>query len=1704
MYQNKAFYRQLGRILKTASILSLPLLYSPLFGACTDPLVFGVIGDFGYAGPNEEGVADVLKSWNPDLVITVGDNNYPSGSAATIDANIGQYYQSFIGSYTGSYGPGAATNKFFPSPGNHDWDTNDSLQSTYDYFDLPGNERYYDFVEGPVHFFAIDSDTREPDGTSATSTQGVWLQNALAASTAEWKIVYFHHAPYSSSSSHGSTTYMQWPFEAWGADVVMAGHDHLYERLQVGNIPYFINGAGGRSLYGFDSPLPESVVRYSSNYGAMRVEACDDTINFQFITQTGALIDDFTIDKNATPTPTPTPDPNLHTTSFQNGLYPSASYSGTIDTTIERDSRDANHGSETELWVDGDDPVDSGRDASILLKWDLSSIPTDAVIQSATITFDVINDSDEENYQFFQLKRDWDESRATWRNYKNRTRWETDGALGSNDRNTTVLGVVGTYSTGSLDIPLNSDGLALVQSWVDTSTSNNGLVISNTDNSDGLDVSSSEASTPADRPKLTLTYTSVTLGTPTPTPTPTPPPTPTPVPDQICYSIADDGNQLVSIDSNGVFVDIGDVGVSNIESMAFAIGGQTLYAVDADTLGTMNLSTGTFTAVSANTVGTGNGSAGDNIDLDDIDGLITDPLTGTLYGTHRRSSLVDLLIQIDPASGQVVKGAFAGNDYVTLPAISGLVDMDDIAVDPYDGQMYGIVNDGGTDDRLVKINKQTGATSDVGPTNIGDIEGLGFHNSGDLHGTTGNNSDAQDNAVYLIDKTTGNATLGFAFPDHGDYEALCCLTKAANVISGVVFADYDEDGTNDPSEVGVRQITVNLYRDFNANGVVDAEDFIVNSKITGNDGSYEFELGAKDGFIVVIDDSSFGITPIYTSPSVIAHNFADYGESSSADTGVVPMTMEKSDGLLWADITDTGNINPGDVVAFEVVIANRLPAQSLSADLYDPLPAGLEDLDLLATAGGEPFISSSLSLSVTNIDVSSESTSTVIFTATISEDAADGSTITNTAQIDVGSTGTFELTDDGIVGPITNQALVQTQTDVCNTAYFVNNEAGNGYGAFAGENVPASESQLFNPTQACLDQDDNLFIADYSNHVIRRIDNVTGIITTIAGIPHSRGFTGDGGPAIAAELALPADVFVRGTNLYIADKGNNAVRKVDLLTGIITTIAGDGTPGYSGDGGPADAAQLNLPESVYVDVAGNIIIADTHNFAIRKVDAATGLIETIAGNGTAGHAIEGELAVNAQLEWIVDIVANGDGVLYYSEQNGFNLIRKIENDRIYTVTGQEGRDSVGDCGPAHLALLYKPAGLAFDTFDNLYIADEFNHKIRMIDAKTNIITTIAGTGVPGDNGPGLLGIETQLNNPTGVAIGSDGILHIVDRDNHRVRTLDTLSPSQASIEGFSESLSSGEIITIAGTGSGGFNGDGPDALLQKLSYPGGLDISIDGTLVFADRSNHRIRRLTSNLNIVTVAGNGARGFAGDGAAATDASLNFPTDVEVDAGGIIYFSDQYNHVVRAIAIDGTISTIAGTAGVSGSAVGEFNRPDGLTLYNNVLYVSDQRNNRIQAINLSTLAVSVVAGSEGLYSPRGLEADGAGTLFVADLGHHQIVAISAGVANVFAGTGLTGLVGDGGDALSARLTQPMDVAIDSQGNLFIADYRNHAIRKVDQTGTISSYAGTGLSGYTGDGAMAVDATLNRPWGLAVDSNDNVIFSDRLNQAIRAIAP
>lgn len=468
-----------------------------------DTLRFAAIGDYGMGNQAESDVAALVKSWSPSFVITLGDNNYPSGAAATIDEHIGKDYAEFIFPYTGVYTSTATANRFFPALGNHDWISitckgDDCTGPYHDYFTLPGNERYYDFVRGPVHFFAIDSDPNEPDGRDAHSAQAEWLRRGLAASTAVWKIVYMHHTIYS-SSLHGSEPTLQWPYREWGAHAVLTGHDHTYERVMIDGFPYFVNGLGGAGIRGFGAPVPGSVVRYNGDHGAQLIEADEQTLRFRLINRAGQVIDDFTIDRATLPTPTPTPQATAL-------LEPVA------DAFVDAGVPDTNYGSAPLLEIDG------SPEKVAYLRFDLSKL-AGAKLRGASLRLRVadVSNAASSSSQTIHLTdgRGWDESTLV---FTNRPLPVGDG-LGNLSG-----GAQGQWIVAPLGAALES---RLGQSVT--------LAIGST-GSDGLDVYAREGSHPPqlllayDQPQATATPTETPTVTPTATGTATPTPTPSPTP----------------------------------------------------------------------------------------------------------------------------------------------------------------------------------------------------------------------------------------------------------------------------------------------------------------------------------------------------------------------------------------------------------------------------------------------------------------------------------------------------------------------------------------------------------------------------------------------------------------------------------------------------------------------------------------------------------------------------------------------------------------------------------------------------------------------------------------------------------------------------------------------------------------------------------------------------------------------------------------------------------------------------------------------------------------------------------------------------------------------------------------------------------------------------------------------------------------------
>lgn len=342
----------------------------------------------------------------------------------------------------------------------------------------------------------------------------------------------------------------------------------------------------------------------------------------------------------------------------------------------------------------------------------------------------------------------------------------------------------------------------------------------------------------------------------------------------------------------------------------------------------------------------------------------------------------------------------------------------------------------------------------------------------------------------------------------------------------------------------------------------------------------------------------------------------------------------------------------------------------------------------------------------------------------------------------------------------------------------------------------------------------------------------SALIFTVAGTGEA-GYAGDGSGARRAGLNQPFDVALdRQGNLYFSEANNHCVRRVECRSGIITTVTGTGKAGYSGDGGSATAAELNSPYGIALDTANNLYIVDRLNACIRLVEAATGVIRTVAGTGQPGYAGDGGPAIQAQLQEPNDIVLDGEGRAYIADVRD-HRVRLIElaSGIITTFAGTGEGGSGGDGGPAARAALLGPRALAFSPTGDLYVCLRNDHKVRKIDKHTGIIRTVAGTGekgYTGDRGPAL---RATFNGPKEIAVDRHDNIYLVDTENHCIRCIEAVS---------------GLVSTVAGTGQPGGSGDGGPAATATLRRPHGACIDMGGNIYIGDSENHRVRFVALN------------------------------------------------------------------------------------------------------------------------------------------------------------------------------------------------------------------------------------------------------------------
>src|SRR6266550_2935038 len=524
-------------------------------------------------------------------------------------------------------------------------------------------------------------------------------------------------------------------------------------------------------------------------------------------------------------------------------------------------------------------------------------------------------------------------------------------------------------------------------------------------------------------------------------------------------------------------------------------------------------------------------------------------------------------------------------------------------------------------------------------------------------------------------------------------------------------------------------------------------------------------------------------------------------------------------------------------------------------------------------------------------------------------------------------------------------------------------------------NVPGTSASIGNPTAVAKDASGNTYIFDAWSYRVFKVD-AAGKVSVYAGNGFN-GYSGDGGLATNAQVSWGYGLAVDTSgNLFIADTANNVIREVVATTGIIQTVASNGTYGYGGDGGAATSATLSSPYGIFVDASGNLFIADSGNNVIREVVAATDIIQTVAGNGTYGYGGDGGAATSATLSYPYGIFVDASGNLFIADF-GNNVIREVvaTTGFIQTVAGNNFYSYGGDGAAATGAQLNSPAAIASDAAGNLFIVDQYNNVIREVVATTGIIQTVAGNGTYGYGGDGGAATSATLDYPYGVSIDASGNLFVADTNNCVIREV---------------VAATGLIQTVAGTPqSCNYSGDGGAATSATLSSPYGIFVDASGNLFIADSGNNVIREVVAATGIIqTVAGNYNLGpaYSGDGGAATSATLSSPYGIFVDTSGNLFIADLYNTVIREVAgttangmTAGYIYTVTGNGnwGYSGdggdATVAELNYPQGLTFGpSGSLLIADSGNNVIRSVagllgepwlSLSTNGLTFAAQAEG---------------------------------------------------------------------------------------------------------------------------------------------
>ncbi len=581
-------------------------------------------------------------------------------------------------------------------------------------------------------------------------------------------------------------------------------------------------------------------------------------------------------------------------------------------------------------------------------------------------------------------------------------------------------------------------------------------------------------------------------------------------------------------------------------------------------------------------------------------------------------------------------------------------------------------------------------------------------------------------------------------------------------------------------------------------------------------------------------------------------------------------------------------------------------------------------------------------------------------------------------------------------------------------------------------------------------------------------------IDTIAGSD----YVGDNGPAIGAILFQADGIASDATgSLYISDAADHRIRKISR-TGLISTYAGTGIAGFSGDNGPAASAQINSPYGLAVDGAGNLYFADLGNARVRKIDTS-GVITTIAGGGSipAGGANEGSLATLLALKAPRNVAWDGRGSIYISDFGGHRVYRLAADGALTTAAGSGVQGYSGDGSIAVNAQLSFPAAIAVDVRGNLYVGDSQNHLIRKVTG--GIITSIGRAALP-----------------TGMAVDGFGTLYIADPTAGQIETIPASGPVVAypiaaqdlcfGPDGYVYATDGKLVRRISFTGpstliGGGGNlayGDRGSATLARLNHPSGVASDAAGNIFIADRDNNRVRKVAPDGTISTIAGTGDAGDAPDGILSTIGPLSAPSAVAADTKGNIYIADTGNQRVRMILPNGGMRRLP----VAGLGSPSYVLPD----QNGNLYVADSANGTI----LEVTSAGTVIVAANLKNPRGLALDSRGNLYVTEVDGRHVKRLSP--------NGNVTVIAEG------LWSVPRGIAIGADDSIYVADTGLQQILRIDSTGLVTAIAGTGLAGFSGDGGDALSAQLGFPWDVANGPAGTILIADLNNNRIRRLTP